>query len=205
MKQRADLVGQIFGRWLVTALQEVRPKGSYWMCRCTCGAERSVRGTALTAGLSTSCGCYRTEVQSQRATTHGQTNSSLYHIWCGLKARCLKASDPAFKNYGARGITVCKRWLSFESFAADVGPRPEGMQLERKKNWLGYSPGNCVWRTAKENSRNKRNNRVVTYQEKRMPLVAACELSGLSYHAVWHRLSKGWPTAKLFSPIRRRA
>ena len=34
---------------------------AYWICKCDCGTIKSVNGVSLRKGISTSCGCYRTE------------------------------------------------------------------------------------------------------------------------------------------------
>jgi len=52
-----DITGRRFGRWTVI----VWHRGSYWLCRCDCGTERSVLGTMLRAGKSKSCGCLQSE------------------------------------------------------------------------------------------------------------------------------------------------
>ena len=66
-----DLTGQRFGRW--TVLCRAGSYGDYnlegyttptWLCRCDCGTYRVVNGKSLRRGLSTSCGCYRSEVTS---------------------------------------------------------------------------------------------------------------------------------------------
>jgi hypothetical protein len=78
-----------------------------------------------------------------------------------MKQRCTNPKHPAYPYYGKRGITVCKRWLhSFDNLLADMGERPDGLTLERKKNHLGYSPGNCIWATRGAQARNRCTTKV---------------------------------------------
>jgi hypothetical protein len=81
----------------------------------------------------------------------------LYWTWAGMKARCENPNHKAYLNYGGRGITVCKRWQTFENFAKDMGPKPTPEHtLERINNDRGYSPANCKWATIEEQVANKR-------------------------------------------------
>jgi hypothetical protein len=71
--------------------------------------------------------------------------------------RCTNPNHKSFHRYGARGITVCERWLDYENFIADMGPKPPGRySLERINNDLGYSPKNCKWATDVEQANNQR-------------------------------------------------
>ena len=98
-----------------------------------------------------------------------------------MLGRCGNPNNPAFHNYGARGIRVCERWLKFENFRDDMLPtwRP-GLTLERTNNNGNYEPGNCYWATWKEQGRNKRNNRLIDTPWGRMTLADAAQRSGVS-------------------------
>lgn len=68
-------------------------------------------------------------------------------IWAGMLQRCKNPRLANYKYYGGRGITVCDRWMSFENFFADMGPRPSlEHSIDRYPNNDGnYEPGNCRW------------------------------------------------------------
>jgi hypothetical protein len=88
-----------------------------------------------------------------------------YRVWAGMKRRCLNKNDASYKNYGGRGITICARWLVFENFYKDLGPRPSPIHsIERKDVNGNYQPENVIWAGPDVQARNKRNNRWVTYQ-----------------------------------------
>lgn len=83
-----------------------------------------------------------------------------YRVWQQVKQRCLNPRHRQYKDYGGRGITMCERWRnSFDSFLADVGPRPDPyLTLDRRDNDGNYEPNNCRWATYTEQNLNKRNN-----------------------------------------------
>lgn len=73
-----------------------------------------------------------------------------------MVARCTNPKHVKFLSYGAKGIQVCRRWLEFGNFLADMGPRPEGKTLDRFPDRGGnYEPGNCRWATSAEQHANR--------------------------------------------------
>lgn len=92
-----------------------------------------------------------------------ETDKKLRSRYNNMKQRCYNSKHPGYKNYGARGIFVCNRWLGengFEQFKdwAITNGFEENLQLDRIDNSKGYSPSNCRWVDRKVNMRNRRNN-----------------------------------------------
>lgn len=143
-----------------------------------------------------------------RYCKHGLSRTPEYRAWQTMRLRCTVPTNPAYHDYGGRGITVCDRWLnSVETFVADMGPKPTpNHELDRIDNSKGYSPENCRWVTRDVNSRNRRSNHWVTWRGRRMTVIEAIELSGVNEHAAHKRLAAGWSVEKTFeTPVRRKA
>ena len=73
-----------------------------------------------------------------------------------MLARCENKNFPKYQSYGAKGVTVCKRWHKFENFLSDMGPRPARKSIDRINVYGNYTPRNCRWATAKQQAANKR-------------------------------------------------
>lgn len=68
MSKKLHLVGQRFRRLLVIGECPAWKNGNIrWLCRCDCGVEKSISGTALQSGQTLSCGCWKRELRSKRS------------------------------------------------------------------------------------------------------------------------------------------
>ncbi len=115
--------------------------------------------TDVKFGKIKSCGCRIKRLGADNAAfKHGWFGTPIHKTWDGMIQRCNNPKNKDYKNWGARGITVCKRWLDFQNFLGDVGDKPAGLSLGRIDNNKGYSKKNCRWETQTEQHNNKRNN-----------------------------------------------
>lgn len=155
MPAHVDLSGRSFGKIRVLRVSHKDARHAYfYVCACFCGASFVAEGDKIKRRHTRSCGCL------QESVKHGLVNSAEYGIWNAMKGRCLNPRSHAFRDYGGRGIKVCKRWLDFRNFYADMGPRPTpSHSLDRKDNDGNYEPGNVRWATKSEQAKNRRNNK----------------------------------------------
>lgn len=114
---------------------------------------------------------------------HGKSYCNIYKVWTSMLSRCRNPNHHQYKNYGARGINICKNWNEFENFYLDMGDPPfSKAQLDRIDNNLGYFKENCRWVTAKKNSRNKRTNRSINTHKGRIIKSELIEQIGWTKH-----------------------
>jgi hypothetical protein len=115
-------------------------------------------------------------------STLRQENKKIYWAWKAMKQRCCNPRCQAFRNYGARGITVCKEWESFEPFCrwAIENGYAEGLELDRIDNEKGYSPENCRWISRRKNINNRRNTTLLTVNGVTRPRTEWEKIAGIS-------------------------
>ena len=134
----------------------------------------------------------------------------------GMKYRCYNHSCKGYKNYGARGITVCDEWLNnerinigwhnnptkgfiaFQKWALANGYK-ENLTLDRIDNSKGYSPENCRWVSYKIQNNNRRSNLFISYNGKSKTLHQWCDELNLSYSKIFQRLNRlHWSVEEAF-------
>lgn len=204
MSKVNDITGSKYGRLTVLSRAENNERGqTRWLCRCDCGNEVIVIGHSLISGNTMSCGCIHKErlaARNRANAKHGMRGSRLYHTWHNMKDRCLRKKHKQYHDYGGRGIFVCQEWVeSFESFrdwALANGYRDD-LSIDRIDNDGPYSPENCRWATIREQSNNRRNNHIITYNGESHTLKEWSELYDIPYYLLKDRIIKsGMPMEK---------
>lgn len=132
--------------------------GSIWEFKCHCGELFEKYGKSVAAGNILSCGC----VKNKGNTTHGDSQTRLYHIWSHMKARCYNPNTEFYYCYGELGVTVCDEWkgdfAAFRGWAIKNGYQ-EDLSIDRIDAFGNYEPSNCRWADWETQARNKRVNK----------------------------------------------
>lgn len=157
-----DLTGVRFGK-----LVAIKPCGkkynrTVWLCKCDCGKEVEVVGTALSSGNTSSCGCL--------SKPRGMFGTRLYNVWHTMKERCYVKSQTSYHNYGGRGIKVCDEWQEFIPFMKwayengyDENAKRGECTLDRIDPNGNYCPNNCRWVSWDIQANNKNTNVLIEH------------------------------------------
>lgn len=157
-------IGDRIGRWTVIGRAPTVRRKQRALCRCDCGNEMIVLEASLKREHSRSCGCLRRDTSTSVNTTHGAAFTRLYYIYHHMRRRTEDPKCRSYKDYGARGIEVCKLWSTFAVFRdwALANGYHDDLTIERKDVNGNYEPENCTWIPKTEQSRNTRSNIRIT-------------------------------------------
>ena len=175
--KRNHMIGKQFGALHVievtrTSVTPSNTRRYYFRMGCSCGnTDYVISETNLARLQDKRCPVCRYG-SDPAIDTH-----PLKHVWHGMHDRCYRSDSQAYKYYGARGISICDAWRkvsgdtvatrkAFFTFVADMGPRPEGMSIDRVDVDGDYKPGNCRWATDIEQAQNKRVSPTVELERK---------------------------------------
>lgn len=167
-----------------------------WNCICDCGNTTIVQGSHLRAGYTISCGCCNPR------KTHGMSNTRVWNIYNNMVQRCTNHNEPAYKNYGGRGIKCL--WDSFEEFYKDMkNGYTDKLTIERINNNGHYCKDNCCWADRNTQANNTRRNIYIKYNGKKQTVAEWCAELDLNYWTVIRRIYRGWNTIKaITTPIK---
>ncbi len=190
-----------FGRYAVLRVELGKKKSGkvekFAVCQCSCGSpQRTIALYRLKSGKSQSCGCRRAEC----SRTHGLSDSPEYGIWGRIKSRCEDTANPAYRYYGARGISLSAEFHDFGAFIEHVGrkPSPES-EIDRINNNGNYERGNLRWTTRKEQMRNTRANHFLEFDGQSRTVAEWAERTGIKVGTLTQRLEMGWNTADVLT------
>lgn len=187
-------VGKTYNHMLVLSIASTRSP-TLVLCRCRCGLNKIVPLSRVKNGDIKSCGCWKKESSTIRATKHGMRFIPEYQVWQHMIARCTNLKCKSYHRYGGRGIKVCEKWLKFENFIADMGRRPSpNHSIERNNNDGPYSPDNCKWATRLEQAANTRRVNLITYEGQTMSVRQWSIAKKINYGTLYYRLIEAkWP------------
>lgn len=188
--QHLEKGDRVIGTRLIYQGETVRtnPKRRRAIFHCDCGEIVNADVNYVRHLKVTSCGCYRSEVVTQKNTKHSQASRDVktgaYRSWAAMHQRV--KSDPHYVN-----VTVCDRWFDFENFYADMGDRPKDYTIERVDNMVGYQPGNCIWATRAVQAQNTVTTVNVTIDGETHSISEWCRIKEIGYHVIKQRRARG--------------
>ena len=204
-----DYVGQRHGQLTIIAFDGIRSfaggRATYFTFLCDCGVKFSAQKSNVIGKRDRCKSCRGAKFMS---APDGATSHPLYKRWYHMINRCTNKANKSYADYGARGISVCDRWLSgsdgltgFECFVYDMGPWPKGYTIERKNVNEGYDPKNCCWLPKSGQSANRRNVEQIEIDGVYATLPVWCERFGVKYWTARARLKRGLPLHEVFEPV----
>jgi len=170
---------------------------TYGLYKCKCGKEFGTLVSRVKSGGALSCGCLRLKRVIEAKSTHKLSKNkdlkSTYACWIAMKQRCSNKNNQRYQLYGGRGISVCKEWLSFETFLNDMGKRPsKDLSLNRINNDLGYFKDNCRWDSRQAQESNKKpakgkssQYKGVMYSKQKNKFHAKIQVNGKQIHLLF--------------------
>lgn len=186
-----DLTGKKFNSWLVIReVERDKHNKRVWECVCNCGDTYFISQQNLCSGKSKRCrNCYRDVLKNLPK----REDHRLYSTWKSMLNRCLNKNNRNYKNYGGRGIEVCKEWLDFEKFIEDMMPTfREGLTLDRVDVNGNYNLDNCRWADINQQSNNKVNSLSILFEGEYYTEANLARKTGVKRTTIQSRRNKGY-------------
>lgn len=143
-------IGKQFGRWTVIEKAGSGKKGTYWLCRCSCGVVKRVCAPRLADGSSKSCGCGTREAVSAANRKYADPTRQWWNVLFQGYLRHARARGFTFAIARDEFDLLTKRPCHYcgrsnvnkgrvrYNYAFDYNG------IDRIDSSLGYIPGNVV-------------------------------------------------------------
>ncbi len=187
----------------LTVIGYIRPEAGVRVklkCLCDCGNTVFCLPYQFSSGAVKSCGCLPkgkkgAHTWDNRRKTHGLSKHPFYKKWNDMVRRCYDPKEPAYKKYGARGVTVCEEWRKspeqFIAWCEETHPGAKGLTIDRIDGSKGYCPENCRWATQLEQVHNIKTNRFIVLNGEKRCITEWCSILGISPGSVYKKVHKG--------------
>lgn len=201
-KSDSEMIGYRKGTLTVIAFDSIRNGRSYWKVKCDCGVVKTMRSDGMHD--NSTCDKCKAEKQRQRMLTHGETKTSLYSTWRGIKNRCYKVKANGYHCYGGRGIKMHEGWINnYEAFRDYVVKLPhygeDGRTIDRINVHGDYVPGNIRWADWETQSSNKRVNHFLELNGEILTAKQWSKKLGIKYSTLMNRIGLGWTDEEILT------
>lgn len=190
---------------------KVKPRYQYaiWRIKCDCGVVFEHNSKPIISGQKKYCSSpihtaekQKTRWDSRGRSRGGMSSHPLYNTWYDMKSRCYKPNHGAFKDYGARGIKVCKEWLNdpgtFIKHVESLG-WSSNLTIDRIYCNGDYEPKNIRLADVTTQANNTRRNRLLTYNNETKTMAEWARYLNIPYGRLQTRLHRGWDIEKAFN------
>ena len=213
-----EVIGKTFGCITVISISKKgkTPATTRYNCKCSCGNEFTLTRKGITTGKHLCCMKCRYKFISENRYSfkkHGLHGTPIYRTWKSMNLRCFYKNHKSYKDYGARGITVCDEWSQFNpqgvvnfynwcmanGYKKEILPNGKNKwTLDRIDNDGNYEPNNCRWTTQDVQANNKRNCIFIDYNGKKQTLKQWAKELNLNYSVLLNRYEHGADVKKCF-------
>lgn len=182
----------------VTFIEEVKSdKDRKAKFLCFCGKEFIAWIHSIKSNVTKSCGCYRKQYMRDKKIKHGNSRHPLYNVYKNMIERCYNPKSISYKNYGGKGVKVCKGWINnFDSFfewAIENGWK-DNLQIDKdlKGDGFLYSPEKCCFVTKSENANKRKTSRFIEYNGVKNTLSNWSKIMNIGRSTISSRIEMGW-------------
>ena len=154
---------------------------------CTCGKELYITSYWLDKKVGcNSCRLKRmTKTNCFRRKGQTEKEKSIINTWAGMNQRCLNPKSERYYCYGKRGIKIM--WESFQEFYKDMERGWfKGCSIDRINVDGDYCKENCRWATIKEQSRNKRNSKLILYKGEKITVMELSRVVNIPHKTMFN-------------------